>query len=414
MSTGIMKKIKQVKKPVWLSFSLLLCMLVFFAWKSRNKEQVVKEENIILHVAHLNPVFDSLRLLEKDSSRTFNVLHIGDSHVQGNYFTDKIRSLMYADFGLGSKGLAFPFQVAKTNTMAEIRSSSQQTWEARRNTQALFTTQLGVTGRAIVNTVPNASFKIRIPAMYSDYHFNEATVFYTPITKSCKLVLKDSSQNILMKVSSIKEKGFICESFSHKNAIHQVTLQLSQPGNFIFHGLILRNSKRGGITYHVAGVNGSQYRNWSASNILAKQSAYLKPDLIIISLGTNDANDLALTTDEFTKQVHDLVSSLKKENPGACFILTTPPDSWYKKRYVNKQVDRIRHAILLYAEEHHIACWDLYAAMGGENSIVTWNKQGLAASDLVHFSKAGYELHGELFYESFIKHYTSYVSDRPE
>jgi lysophospholipase L1-like esterase len=109
-----------------------------------------------------------------------------------------------------------------------------------------------------------------------------------------------------------------------------------------------------------------------------------------------------------------LVSELKKSNPNTCILLTTPPDSYFKKKYVNKQVDRIRHAILLYCEKQEIACYDLYSAMGGENSIVSWQQQGLAATDLVHFTKSGYQLQGEMFYESFIKAYTTYATNRSE
>jgi hypothetical protein len=37
--------------------------------------------------------------------------------------------------------------------------------------------------------------------------------------------------------------------------------------------------------------------------------------------------------------------------------------------------------------------------MGGENSMISWVKQGMAASDYVHFSPKGTKLISEVFYQ---------------
>lgn len=403
-----------MNKAVWLFGSMCLCTVLFLSLKGKHQTNTKPENVELINPQRLQPLFEKLIKLESDSTQIVNILHIGDSHIQGNYFTDKIKTLLYSDFRAGSKGLVFPFQVAKTNTMAEIRSSSNQTWEVRKNTQLAYVHKIGISGRAIVNTSPNSSFKIKIPNSYKDCYFDEATIFYTPISKNLQVVVRDSTWAKLKKTSSASEKGFKAETYSSVSLINQINIELPNSGQGIIHGINLKNSKKGGISYHVAGVNGAQYRNWANSDILAKQSTYLNPDLIIISLGTNDANDTDLTTDDFTCYMDQLVSELKKSNPNTCILLTTPPDSYFKKKYVNKQVDRIRHAILLYCEKQEIACYDLYSAMGGENSIVSWQQQGLAAADLVHFTKSGYQLQGEMFYESFIKAYTTYATNRSE
>ena len=43
--------------------------------------------------------------------------------------------------------------------------------------------------------------------------------------------------------------------------------------------------------------------------------------------------------------------------------------------------------------------------MGGSNSISDWQKQGLAAKDLIHFSVKGYEKQGDLLYQTLMKYY---------
>ena len=41
----------------------------------------------------------------------------------------------------------------------------------------------------------------------------------------------------------------------------------------------------------------------------------------------------------------------------------------------------------------------MYEAMGGENSMITWVKEGMAAADYVHFSPKGTKLISEVFYQ---------------
>lgn len=405
-----------MKVLLWWLRSLLLGIVLVFEPQAQDCDRVPTAPSVFVHEEYLHPVFDSLLLLEQDSAKVLNILHIGDSHIQGNYFTDRIRNLFYADFGLASKGLTFPFKLARTNSPLEIRSYSYQKWPSRRNIQAAYADKLGITGRAILNVNAYASFSLQIAPGYKNYLFDEVTVFYTPISKLCRVVLKDSLLSPLKKSFSVQEQGFMVDHFVSKNMLNQFTLSYnlnqSKYGQCVLHGISLKNSKRGGINYHVAGVNGSQYRNWASSTILASQSKYLRPNLIIISLGTNDANDLLLTTEEFLNQMHKLISGLKKANPKAQFLLTTPADSYFRRRYVNKHVDRIRHAILDYAEKHQMACWDLYQIMGGSGSIKVWQSEGLAAQDLIHFSKSGYELQAELLYQAFIKHYKAYATHR--
>jgi lysophospholipase L1-like esterase len=400
-----------------IAISILASTVMFLSIQAQDCYDIPAKPSYFLGKENLNSIFESLMAIQKDSSKSLNILHIGDSHIQGNYLTDKIRYNFYNDFGLGDKGLTFPFKLAKTNSPAEIKCFSYFRWENKKNTQFLYSEKMGISGRTLVNYYANTQFEIKIPPAFKDYYFDQLSVLYTPSNQYSKVTVKDSNSVILKKTSSDVETGFIVDHYSSPHLLNQFKLQFSNTNRSKYapcalHGICLKNTRRGGINYHVTGVNGSQYRNWAASSTLARQSSYLNPQLIIISLGTNDANDLLLTTVDFTNYMDHLVGSLKKANPKAKFILTTPPDSYFRRRYVNKEVDRIRQAIIQYAEKNKLACWDLYDVMGGAGSIKAWYDQGLAAQDLIHFSKTGYEIQGQLFYEAFIKHYKEYAADR--
>ena len=49
--------------------------------------------------------------------------------------------------------------------------------------------------------------------------------------------------------------------------------------------------------------------------------------------------------------------------------------------------------------KNDVAYFSMYEAMGGENSMISWVKQGMAASDYVHFSPKGTKLISEVFYQ---------------
>jgi hypothetical protein len=53
--------------------------------------------------------------------------------------------------------------------------------------------------------------------------------------------------------------------------------------------------------------------------------------------------------------------------------------------------------------------WDLYAAMGGRNSMPSWVSQGLAGRDYIHFTPKGASYASQLFYDAFIAEYAKWL-----
>jgi lysophospholipase L1-like esterase len=159
-------------------------------------------------------------------------------------------------------------------------------------------------------------------------------------------------------------------------------------------------------------VNGAEYRHYSASEYFNEQLSYLKPDLIVISMGTNEAYNTKFDPSTFYAQVDSLVSSLKKANPDADFLFTTPGDSYRKRKVKNPDVRIARNVIQDYCYKHSMAYWDLYYIMGGYGSILQWFKQGMTAKDKLHFSRKGYELQGELLYTAINHGYQLYQQSK--
>src|SRR5690606_31485683 len=79
---------------------------------------------------------------------------------------------------------------------------------------------------------------------------------------------------------------------------------------YVLNGLILENGNSG-IIYHSIGVNGAKFLDYNKYPLFFEQLKALNPDLIIISLGTNEAFDKAdFTIDDFRNQMDEFLINL--------------------------------------------------------------------------------------------------------
>jgi hypothetical protein len=63
------------------------------------------------------------------------------------------------------------------------------------------------------------------------------------------------------------------------------------------------------------------------------------------------------------------------------------------------------------AFDNDCAFWDLYTAMGGENSMSSWVSNNLAAKDFTHFSTSGARYVSEMLYNTIMEEYQMYLKD---
>ena len=96
----------------------------------------------------------------------------------------------------------------------------------------------------------------------------------------------------------------------------------------------------------------------------------------------------------------------------AKFLLVTPQEVFRAKNKPNPGILTIRQQIIQYAVENGLAFYDMYRALGGENSAKAWRESALLTSDGIHLTKNGYEYQGNLFYHALMKGYNLYVPTR--
>ena len=173
----------------------------------------------------------------------------------------------------------------------------------------------------------------------------------------------------------------------------------------------------GAISYTDMGVNGATCLTFTHPDRIAAIAA-LKPELLILSFGTNESHNRRYNTLLHYRQMDELVRMLRDSLPNVPLLMTTPPgsyDSFRKSRRRRTYSINPRTAIAVetmrrFADDNGLAVWDMYEAVGGrQRACLNWQEAKLMRPDHVHYLPEGYVLQGELFYQALLKAYNDYV-----
>ena len=174
---------------------------------------------------------------------------------------------------------------------------------------------------------------------------------------------------------------------------------------FQIDGMILENTNSNGLLYHMIGVNGARVSHYNKQKLFFRQLPVLKPDLIILSLGTNEiANNKDSIYGDLEVFFSTLRNTIGNEIP---ILITTPPDY---RRKENKTV-KVVSDIIKYAKLYKYTYLNIYDALGGKGGMRKLQNKNLAQKDGVHLTANGYYLVGNLLYKAIMESYKNHSSE---
>ena len=402
-------KRKSITKIVLFVVLLFLPVLVL----AQQKPSFIIDSLNIIHDKNgsLSNIFEQLRQQKQDKDKIqVSFLHIGDSHIQAGFFTRIMRTKLQQKFGNAGLGLVVPLKIAGTNQPRDYRITSDGNWESGRMATRNKGYTFSISGIIVQTKDKNISLTVEARNDSINnirYPFNKITVFHdnTPT-----LTPDDSSI-----VKGTKELNPYTYSIFLDKHVSQLNLKQKTNNEHVksIHAFSLENGN-GGVLYHTVGINGARCRDFCATPSLIEQTRQLNPEVIIVSLGTNESIETPCNIKGFLENLDCLVKELRKVNPTAAFILTTPAENFrrhQRARVPNERIIMIHDAIVEYAAVNGYAYWDLFELTGGKGSSSKWKQNGLLGRDQIHFSIEGYELQGQLFFEAFMKSYHLYVGE---
>ena len=347
----------------------------------------------------------------------FTIMHIGDSHIQGDYFTGEIRIQLQSRFGNAGRGILFPYALAKSYGPKGVSIKPSPYWTGLKTMSGSLRDPLGVTGYAAYSQTPYASFKLALTEKFSEE--NALGTFSVPEMQKIRIWHSTGQSSfacnlnedfkLIDSAKSVNDNSWGVSSFQSNVPQNEFTLKLSKTDSnqehYGFYGFEIVPKNERGVVYHHCGVVGAQFPHLiNKAQHALEQIAFLKPDILVFSFGTNEAYNGKLDTLVYTPTIAKFLEDIHSVSPNTAIILTTPPDTRSSNRIPPHQKNVINQFYKI-AKDKNLAVYDLNAAMGGWGSLYHWFKNKLTISDKLHFNTAGYALQGQLFTLSILEAY---------
>lgn len=363
-----------------------------------------------------------------------SIINIGDSHIQADIGTGTVRDLLQFDYGNAGRGLVAPLKMSGTNQPVDYYFSSPDSWTPAKIMSSSWNQVMGFNGTSIKYTGTQGTLTVGTSERDDYDPFFSMTIFHNG--KMDVTSVTDSEGNPV-HFRAIPSRDYTQLIFA--SGITGATIRFRDAGDLTVFGASL-SGERPGIFYHAIGNNGATFDTYNRIGTVGAGIAPLKPRLIILSLGTNEAFGHFNAT-SFTRSLQRLVNNIRASNPDAQILLTTPMEcdrsvytsvptrvkvpvkkrtgrgrkkktvTTYTYKTVNKRVRSyavnsnvrlVRDAILKWGADNHVAVYDLYDVASGDGAAARWIQNGLFSADRVHHSVKGYRLEGRLLYEALV------------
>ncbi len=369
----------------------------------------LKRNHIDFNGANWNNLRQALRNADKIP---VSIVAIGDSHYQADFATGVVRENLQFDYGNAGRGLVTPLRLSGTNEPRDYAFTSTHNWNSVKLMSKSWPRTMGFTGVSVTPVNMKSNFLISTSER-DDYNpFSAITVFHNG--QFFVTGVTDEDGNPLSFVATPSKDYTQIQLTSDVNAAR---IHFDSAGDLTIYGVNL-SGQRPGLFFHTIGNNGAAYETYNRISTVGKGISALTPQLVIISLGTNEAFG-HFDKHSFKNSISKLVNDIRKENPQATLLLVTPMEcqrsrvitrrvgkgkrrrrSVVRTYETNANVAKVRDAIVEYGKENHIAVYDWYTVAGGSGASARWVSDGLFSRDRVHHSFRGYTLQGELLYQA--------------
>lgn len=364
------------------------------------------------NAAHL---WGRLSALEHGYGEEVRVLQLGDSHTGGDYFTQALREQMQQRFGSAGIGWLTPGYV-KNQRSAQVLMRMSGQWKTRIShnepdnfplgglvSQASAGAAIEIAPKIPLSGLLRVSIWTRRPAGAGDAPSGGWTLTF-PDGETRELPpAYDGDWHVSYVIGNASEMG---------------SLFLRAGANPPELGGIAVDTLAHGVTVDAVGIVGAVQKvieTWQLDTV-RQQLAWRRPDLIILSYGTNEAFDPRFDPEIYRAELRRTIRELREAAPEAALLMVGAPDAGKKTgpgdrvgcRYplppALRAVQEVQHQV---AREERLLYWDWAAAMGGRCAMQQYAdaNPALGRPDLIHFTEEGYARSGLSLYQALMESY---------
>ncbi len=369
-----------------------------------------------------NSFFDSMFVLFDSASawgRTVRILHYGDSQVEMDRITSRLRHYMQNRFGGGGPGL-IPAQSITPVTSANLFGSG--------NLQLVssFGDSLSIRSRGNYGPMMqcfrmygSASVSVSATRHRSADSlvkaFSNITLLFNNNSAGC-VEARLSGKQIPSTTDSLYRKECLSgvHAFTYQLDTSVSSFRLNIGGNADLYGVMVDNGY--GVAVDNIPMRGCSGHQFAMVDRTLLTNAYEKMDvgLIIMQFGGNSVpylrNDKIIA--EYASEMGRQVDFLKSCAPNSHILFIGPSDMSTTVKGIRQtypHMEQIIDALRDTVTAHGAAYWSIYHAMGGFNSMPVWVEEGLAGVDYIHFSQKGADVMGDRLTEAFERMYQLYL-----
>lgn len=352
---------------------------------------------------------------------TCRILHYGDSQIEGDRISGYLRNRLQSVYGGSGPGFIPVRQVYEHSAAEVVVSDNWLRFASFDPTQkkvpgndyglyASFSRFTPFDHHAVdsitLRTLPDVTAQITIRPLKSAYtgfrRYNRIGLHYGNLSNPVKISVK-SAGGLTDESWLIPDKSYHCFEILSDNTPSEVIITLEGKVSPDFYGLTLDGSA--GISLDNIAMRGASGTVFSKLNpeSFSKMARKLQAKLVIFQYGGNTvpyAGDSS-SVRSYCRYIAGNIHWVLKRIPEARVIFIGPADM---STMMNGKMQT--YPLLPYLDQklketcigNGWAYWSAFEAMGGENAMVYWVEQGLAANDYTHFSPRGTRIISELFF----------------
>ena len=359
-------------------------------------------------------IFSLFEALEKASEQKVRIIHYGDSQIEEDRMSNYLRTAMQDTFGGYGVGLIPAIQSVPTSSFGQKCSKSLKRYLVY-GTQDMRMEErnygpLGQTAQ-LTDTATFSFYRLN----YSKTRPN--TKYFNKITILLDQVKRPTNATLIIKgVKTTKTANVGDRSITFNLPDSSTRASIFMSGEALIHGFMVDGGSTG-VQFDNAAMRGCSGTVFTSINSESLKNYYTQNNvpLIIMQFGGNRVpytkTDKAIAS--YCEQLTRQIEYLRRISPQSKILFIGPSDmstningSMQTYPHLEKLINSLRQMCL----NNDVAYWDLYGAMGGENSMTKWvnSNPPLAGSDHIHFTYAGSNRASEMLWEGIMQAYELY------
>jgi len=358
-------------------------------------------------ITYFDELFDAM---ENANTVPMRILHYGDSQIEEDRISSRLREEFQAAFGGSGVGMVPAIQPVGAMTVAQSSSRKLPTYFSYPMGEQLSNGRYG-----ILSQVARLSGFVQLSFRSTSVDGFPHSKTYSKVTMVCsgtgKATVTANGTSFEMTDASDGAGGLRFLSATLSSPASKVSV--SANGNMEIFAVMLDGTS--GISLDNVPMRGSSGTVFTrtARSTLEPFFKYNKVGLIILQYGGNSVPYMKSEKriNEYRNGLIAQINLLKAISPGSKILFIGPADmskrikgEWQTYPEMETTINMIKEV----CSETGIAFWNMYDAMGGHNSMIEWVKSNLAGKDYVHFTRDGAGKVADMIFNTCLMYYRFY------